>query len=96
MYPEWRINMRKYVVLSFLALLSIFSDAQGIVDPNRGKTDSCQTGKPCDKCDSMLIQCRNAKDSAKVYRLVHKRGLRYSTGHSPLVLYGSQSGNTIN
>ena len=83
--------MRKYVVLLFLALLAIFSDAQGLVDPNRAKTDSCLTGKPCVKCDSLLSQCQTARDSAKVYRLVHGLSLRNSAARSPLVLYGSQS-----
>lgn len=85
--------MRKYVVLSFFALLAIFSDAQGFVDPGKAKTDSCQTGRPCTRCDSLLSQCRTAKDSVKVYRLVHERGLRNSTERSPLVLYGSRSKN---
>ena len=85
--------MRKYVVLSFLALLVIFSDAQGFVDPGKAKTDTCLTGRSCVRCDSLLSQCQTARDSAKVYRLVHKRGLRNSAARSPLVLYGSQSGN---
>ena len=84
--------MRKYIMLSFFALLAIFSNAQGYVDPVRVKTDSCLTGKPCTMCDSLLSQCRTAKDSAKVYRFVHKRGLRNIAVRSPLILYGSQNG----
>ena len=86
-------NMRKCVVLPLLALLVIFSDAHGYVDPVRAKTDSCLTGKPCARCDSLLGLCQTARDSAKVCRLVHGMNLRNSAGRNPLVLYGSQSGN---
>ena len=85
--------MRKYVVLSLLALLAIITDAQGIVTPVRAKMDSCLTGKPCARCDSLLGLCQTARDSAKVCRLVHGMNLRNSTERSPLVLYGHQSKN---